>query len=436
MKSPARLFTVWSLGIGCAVLISGCATGGRRTEVFKNIQGIRAGARPEVLRSSLTEYLIQFSASVEQTADRIACGTEDACIRRSALLWKLNAIPAMRQACFRQEPLGGVLDAWTLAAQMKAFFDSEKGREAFGPYQDDVVSVSAKLLADARALWASVSRSEADVEEWERTEITPWVEAHLLTDLSFARTSGIAKFAELIRERGGAVQTLMSTEEQVEILSEETRIYLANAHKQARGEAELVLGDLIRPDQTDNLVSSVKLLSAAADRAATFAERTPALVATERGEILDAIDRQRRLLMHDVHGEQTEISAMIAAERETVLRAVTEERVEVMKAISAERVAALEGIGSERTAILAGVNDQRLETLSWLDSEITCQRTALVGDVERIVQASLNHVDREMEKLVDKIMLRLIGLIVASVVATPIIAHAYVRVWPRSVRAS
>jgi hypothetical protein len=277
-----------------------------------------------------------------------------------------------------------------------------------------VVSVSTKLVADARALWASVSRSEADVDEWERTEIQPWVEAHPLTDLSFARTSGILKFAEVIRERGGAVQTLMTTQEQLEILSEEARIYLANAHKQVRGETELVLGDLIPPDQRESLVTGVKLLGASADRAATFLEQTPALIAAERREVLGAIDRQRQLLMDDVRRERAEVGAMIAAEREIILRSVTEQRIEFMKAISSEHAAALKEFGSERAAILLAVNEQRLETLSWLGSKV----------------------HRETEELVDRLMLRLVILIVVGVVATPIIAHIYFRLWPRSIRGS
>jgi hypothetical protein len=58
------------------------------------------------------------------------------------LLWRVRAIPEMRKACFRLEPIAAFIDAWILAGQMHRLFSESGGTGAFGPFQAEAVEVS------------------------------------------------------------------------------------------------------------------------------------------------------------------------------------------------------------------------------------------------------------------------------------------------------
>ena len=88
---------------------------------------IRSDFRVETLRARLYEYSITFAAEVDLTASSIEQRTTDATVRRNALLWRIRAIPEMRKACFRMEPVSGLLDAWTLSRQMDQLFSDRRG---------------------------------------------------------------------------------------------------------------------------------------------------------------------------------------------------------------------------------------------------------------------------------------------------------------------
>src|SRR5262245_19742585 len=44
------------------------------------------------------------SGDIIESADRIMAGTTDPAVKRAALLWKIEAVPALREALFRPDP--------------------------------------------------------------------------------------------------------------------------------------------------------------------------------------------------------------------------------------------------------------------------------------------------------------------------------------------
>src|SRR5262245_59694544 len=60
--------------------------------------GISADYRLETLRAALREYSITFAAQVDSAASAIERRATDAAVKRAALVWRLRAIPEMRQA--------------------------------------------------------------------------------------------------------------------------------------------------------------------------------------------------------------------------------------------------------------------------------------------------------------------------------------------------
>ena len=78
-------------------------------------------------------YSITFAAEVDLAASSIERQTTDPVVRRNAMLWKIRAVPEMRKACFRLEPVSGLVDAWTLARQMDHLFSDGAGAVRSGP---------------------------------------------------------------------------------------------------------------------------------------------------------------------------------------------------------------------------------------------------------------------------------------------------------------
>ena len=99
----------------CLALVSfaACASLGKEPnrpdlEPWPEISG---SFRVEALRARMHEYSITFAAEVELAATAIEQRAADSTVRRNALLWRVRAIPEMRKACFRLEPIGGLVDA-------------------------------------------------------------------------------------------------------------------------------------------------------------------------------------------------------------------------------------------------------------------------------------------------------------------------------------
>src|SRR5687768_4713709 len=120
---------------------------------------IRSEVRVESLRARMYEHSITFAAEVDLASTSIERRTDDANLRRNALLWRLRAIPEMRKACFRLEPVGALIDAWTLARQMDQLFRDGAGSGAFGPFQAEAVEVSERLVGRMREIGSSIAVS-------------------------------------------------------------------------------------------------------------------------------------------------------------------------------------------------------------------------------------------------------------------------------------
>src|SRR5262245_10872845 len=167
----------WRAAPFVAVSFLAACTGFGKQAVRPNVTPwpeIRADYRVEVLRTSLREYSVTFAAEVELAATAIERRASDATVRRNARLWKLGAIPEMRQACFRPEAIGALVDAWTFVRQMDQLFREGSGRSAFGPFQLEALEVSGRLVAQMRGIAASVAVSPEAQVALEHQLIDPW----------------------------------------------------------------------------------------------------------------------------------------------------------------------------------------------------------------------------------------------------------------------
>src|SRR5262245_42259242 len=84
------------------------------------------------LRLRMRSLVGPMSAQIEQAADQIIAGTADKTVKRAALLWKIEAVPALRKALFEPDPYSAVMDTWVLYYQMADYFEHGPGKEALG----------------------------------------------------------------------------------------------------------------------------------------------------------------------------------------------------------------------------------------------------------------------------------------------------------------
>ncbi len=366
---------------------------------------IRSDFRAETLRVRMTEYAITFAANVDLTATGIDLRATDSTVRHNALLWRARAIPEMRKACFRLEPVMALIDAWIFARQMDKLLSEGAGSSAFGTFQPEAVEVSRRLVAEVREIGASIAVSPEARTTFEQRVIDPWLAEHPLHDITFVRESPIARFAEQSRAAGDTFQSVGTIEELAVSLSQQARIYLADLPRQLRGELDLMRSDILPADGVATMQGDLHVSAAAADRIASTAETMSPLVLSERRIVLDEMSRQRALVM-----------AAVSVEREQavdgIVRAFARERSELLRNVESERLATIEWATNERREAIAEVRRELAASVTALRGE----RAVVVNDVRHIV---------------DVVLLRVALFLVVAVLVAPLIAHAYVRVWPR-----
>src|SRR5262245_66101594 len=84
------------------------------------------------LRLRMRSLAGPMTGQIEQAADQIIAGTTDDAVKRAALQWKIEGVPAIRKALFEPDPFSAVMDTWVLVNQMADFFERGPGRDALG----------------------------------------------------------------------------------------------------------------------------------------------------------------------------------------------------------------------------------------------------------------------------------------------------------------
>ena len=410
VQMPATVRRVsWELTAACLALsaLVGCAGMGKQPTRpdLKPWPEIRADFRPEPLRQRMLEYSITFAAEVDLAATSIERRATDSTVRRNAMLWKIHAIPEMRKAAFRLEPIAALIDSWIFARQMDQLFSDGAAAGAFGTLQPEAVDVSRRLVGQLREIGDSIAVSSDARAEFERKYIGPWLAEHPLQDITFVRESAIARFAEQSRESGDTLQAVGTMEELAVSLHQQARIYLGDLPRQVRGEVALMRSEILPPEGLAAMQGDLHVSAAAADRMATTAEGVLPLALNERRIVLEEVSRQRALVMEAIAVEQERAVG-------SLVRAFAMERTEMLRSFESQRLATLEWATGERRQAIADVHRELTESISALRGE----RAIVVDDVRHIV---------------DAVLLRVALFLIAGVLLAPVVAHVYVRVWPR-----
>ena len=322
----------------------------RQTEIMEKTG--KVGVSAAALRARVNELVDRFAGRIEQTADRIIAETEDGGIRRRALFLKVDAIPAVYTAGFRADPLAAAVDVWVFAFQFNQYGASDTGRNAFGAQQPLVLNCARDLLADADAvIRAVVTRPEHF--DTARGRVESWAKAHPVDHAFSSRASGATVLIDLRSDDRDVFVTVGAVSDLIEDLSERMNRYAAQLPKQARWQAEILVGDLAGAHSLESAFGDLHDMGSAVQRATAHLDDLPGLLDIQR----DILATERRALLADVNGQ-----------RQRTLEYMTAERLAIVSAGHDERVAIVAAVREERLALVAALRQERIETVVELEA--------------------------------------------------------------------
>jgi hypothetical protein len=303
------------------------------------------------------EFSVRFNTSVEQTADRIAAATQDPTIRKNALRWKIAAVGASTQAVSQMAPMLSLLDMWALTVQNYEYLDNGNGRSLFGTQQLRAVTQSEELSREAE----QAARSISEPKEFERQQqfIQHYASAYPIQDLTFARASLVALWAQTTGTKTKLVDSLGTVPEAMTQEGDLLRIYGNTLPSQALWRAQLAVQE--SGISREDVETALKRLDDRLARLSKMADETPELVHS---------------VVHDVR-QQFEVSFV------EMMGSIHSEGMALDSAVSAERQAAVEAIDKQRAAVAADA--ARLS--SQIISEAGKEGRRLVGEVLLLVIA-------------------------------------------------
>ena len=306
-------------------LLAACATVPTQTK-FMRQEGVEVSS--EAIRMRLRAEAIPFTGLMAQAADAAREASPDPAVRRRALVWKVNVIPALYRSLFNQRPLLALLDTWALLLQAESYLESSEGRAAFGPGVADVLATTRELELRVQeiARWAAPGRDLAKV----RASIQSWAEKHPVR-LTFATRDSIEQFVLEIApsEELSAFAVVGRMSEGVDGLISRMDFLPVMVPNQVTWQAELAYVDLIDPR-----------LGVALQRGEEALAKVDRMLAWLDGPGLEGFaDRQRVALMDKLATARIEIERILDAERANLRSFVDEERNAVFEQLRQERIA-------------------------------------------------------------------------------------------------
>jgi len=299
-------------------------------------------------------------AELEQAADAIIAGTTNASVKKAALRWKIEGVPALREALFQPDGLAALGDAWVLCNQMADYFDKGPGRSSLEEASHRAVEVCRRMEEDITQVAASITIS-GDVSR-ARAFAREWATEHPIEHSIAGRESTLSRVLE--RELAGSFSTGEVVGEMttaVDDLNRRLDIYSAQLFRQARWEAELLRIELLE--------------GLSLDKATTLAER--AVRSSE--QMAESIGQVAREVQR-VAGVAEEAPKLLDSEREAALKALEDHFKMIFQFTRDERTAALEHITRERVAALKELRE-----------DLQAERLALSRELEQIGFRVVDH---------------------------------------------
>jgi len=325
-----------------AILSSGCLSTGRQQGALD--QRLHKDVSQDRVRGAAFEFGRHAILNIEAVADSILQDADDPELRAETIRWMAFAVPNIREAILRPEPIVAFLDVAAVMMQYRRYFDQGDGRSRMGPYHDIVLRTHERLeeqvLTIARAGFVPV---EGDTVF---PKLRTWVETHPMVGANYLRESVAFAAGALAGERAeGALGAVGGMDESLRLLNERLRFMEEPLFKEVGWKAELMGHELFDAPVVKRAMAPVGRMAALADSLPILSGRVMdtafARLATERSAVFDEIDRQRMITLQAVTGERAAVLAALSTERGAVVGALHEERVGTLRDLESMRRATI-----------------------------------------------------------------------------------------------
>jgi hypothetical protein len=314
----------------------------------------------EQMRLRMRAMVQPMSGVIVASADQILAGTTDPVVRREALLWKIEGIPALREALFQPNPKTALLDTWVMTFQMTDYFDKGPGAKALGDAHGIAVTASQSMEAEMSRVANSLtfSGSMAKARDFART----WAADHPIMPSIASRQSTLSLVTEKdlpdVLSSAEAMGSLVVT---VDDLNRRLEIYSAQLPDQTRWQAELFAMDQTRQYELEKVLPLVQSAAKSAARAS------------------DALDRALPTVEHSL-AVLDKTPALMATERENAIKALSGEVTRTITFAQNERIAALKQLTAER-----------ITTVQDAGAALVQQQRILTRDMDGIALKAVDH---------------------------------------------
>jgi hypothetical protein len=310
-----------------SLYILGCTTVSQETVMMKDLEGVKMTAAELGIR--LTEFGKYFISKTEDASEEIRINSHDITIKKNALKWRLNAIPALIQAVSIDDPVAAGIDTWVLCVQQHQFFTTGNGRNVFGKYQYIAADATAELTNEMKKIANEYRDEKYRIDAI--NEIKKWADENPLKDLNFHRRSTLDLFAKAL---GSEEYSLGSTVGSIAIgvhdIRNQITLYTDLLPKQIKWQAQYTAYVIFGDSTVENVMDNFNTITKSTSRITDIVEETPLLA-----------EEIQQSTLHNIN-----------AQRIATLQSLTKERMAILEAITAERIAILEDINLKRDETL------------------------------------------------------------------------------------
>lgn len=376
-RSTRRSSVLVILAAALFALAFGCQRITYESRLMKTqaAEGARYQKSAAEVKIYIDELVGVVPGTIEQTADHILAETTDALIKRHALLWKINGIPAALRAMFQPDPAIAIVDTWAFSMQMVDYFERGPGSADIGQWRYDALRASRRIETGVTSMIAGGLPEDRIIEL--RHQIHTWVLAHPIERDFTHRDTTVPELAAIIGDRAmDTLQTIGSLAVGIEDLAEQLTTYLNLLPKQARWQAELLLMEMVDPGNLQEGLATVKALAESVNRVAPTVEHLPDRLAQERAALFNALSQER-----------TDTLAAVDAQRQATLDFLRQERETIFDELRSERLAITANLRSEREALLQAIDAQRTVTMD----ELAAAGRDVLHDASQRGESLLDH---------------------------------------------
>jgi hypothetical protein len=339
--------------------------------------------KPNQIRLRMRSLVEPFTGEIEHSADEIAAGASDVSVRRAAIRWEIEGVPALRSTLFQPNPFTAVLDTWVLMYQMADYFESGPGRAEFGPSAAQAVDTCLRMEDELNQIVSTfvVSHNVTKV----RVAAKKWAIDHPIRYAIRNRETTLSRVTEQdIVVKWTAGDLIAEIETTADDVHREMQIYSDHLFRQASWEADLLTLDLPTSEVLPLAARAVKT----SERAVETIDGLAPAIKTAVEATTNAADAATKLT--------SDVPALVASERKAVVEAINEDLRKTLTFLDGERITSLEQISRERIAILQQLDEERKAATGELSEIATSERVALSRDIE---QSGLRIVDHAAWRL-------------------------------------